>query len=251
MRNKKQGFIPIILAVVLALVVVVGGVGVGLAWKTDVLDKILPPNVKEFFGRGPKTTDGEPTNGEQTNGEQPNGEEEPTNGEEPTPEDPIKDWKSYIDTKVGYRVKYPLSWFVYLRTGSGIVDNLDFTWFTSVDVSGQLDGGGAGAGSILSIPAGEAFVIVGVIGSDKKKTETLANWVRNNDISESEGSVTVRENAVFGGSSWTELTSPYRRTFYTAKGSFVYFFAIDLIAGGLNATNLELVELMVSTFEVL
>lgn len=44
----------IILVTILTLIVIVGGVGIGLAWKTDVLDKVLPPNIKEMFGRGEK-----------------------------------------------------------------------------------------------------------------------------------------------------------------------------------------------------
>ena len=59
--NKRQGFVPILL-IVLALVVSVGGVGIGLAWKTDVFDKWLPPNIKELFGRGEKN-DGVGTEG--------------------------------------------------------------------------------------------------------------------------------------------------------------------------------------------
>jgi len=47
----KRGFIPVVLIAVLALVIAVGGVGVGLAWKTDILDRWLPAGVAEFLGK--------------------------------------------------------------------------------------------------------------------------------------------------------------------------------------------------------
>jgi hypothetical protein len=33
-------------------VIAVGGIGIGLAWRTNRLDKWLPSNIKEMFGRG-------------------------------------------------------------------------------------------------------------------------------------------------------------------------------------------------------
>lgn len=48
----KNGLWVIVIA--LALVIAVGGIGIGLAWRTDYLDKWLPPNVKRMFGRGEK-----------------------------------------------------------------------------------------------------------------------------------------------------------------------------------------------------
>lgn len=50
----RKSFIPTILIAVLALVIAVGGVGIGLAWRTNYLDKWLPPNIKKMFGRGEK-----------------------------------------------------------------------------------------------------------------------------------------------------------------------------------------------------
>lgn len=100
-RNKREGFIPVILIAVLALVVAAGGVGIGLAWKTDLLDKWLPNNVKEFFGKEITPTDGEPTNGGTTDGGTTNGEEDPT-----------KDWKTYTDASLGISLKYPPNWSI-------------------------------------------------------------------------------------------------------------------------------------------
>lgn len=83
---SRKGFIPVVLIAVLALVIAAGGVGIGLAWKTEYLDKWLPPNIKELFGRGEKP------------------EEEPT--EEPE-EDPTENWKTYTNTKYNYQLKVP------------------------------------------------------------------------------------------------------------------------------------------------
>lgn len=68
----KKGFAPIILIAVLALVLAPGGLGVGLVWKTEHLDKVLPLSIKGMFGRGEKP------------------EEKP--GEEPAEEEPGPIW---------------------------------------------------------------------------------------------------------------------------------------------------------------
>src|SRR3989337_2651913 len=101
-RNKREGFIPVILLAVLALVVAVGGVGIGLAWKTNVLDTWLPASVKGFFGKEVNPTDGGTTTDDGTESTGEDGE--------PTPEDPTKDWKSYDSTKLGLFLKYPADW---------------------------------------------------------------------------------------------------------------------------------------------
>lgn len=97
----KKGFAPTILVAVLALVIAVGGVGIGLAWRTDVLDKVLPPNIKEMFGRG----------------EEP--EEEP--GEKPEED---KDWKTYSNPEADFTFEYPPDWKIkedYLyETAAGV-----------------------------------------------------------------------------------------------------------------------------------
>jgi len=124
-RNRK-GFIPIILVAVLALVVSVGGVGIGLAWRTEILDKYLPPNIQELFGRGSKPADGVQTNGEQLSDgkEQPRGDEE-----EPPAEDKTKDWKVYNSAPYSYSIKYPNDWTVSqstvpsAETESGVEDD--------------------------------------------------------------------------------------------------------------------------------
>lgn len=79
-----------ILITILALIAIIGGVGIGLAWRTSYLDRWLPPSVKERFGRGEKP------------GEEPG--EKP--GEQPE-EGPTKDWKTYKNEKHGYSFKYP------------------------------------------------------------------------------------------------------------------------------------------------
>ena len=73
---SRKGFTPVVLIAVLALVIAVGGVGIGLAWKTDYLDKWLPANIKEMFGRGEKPE------------EEP--EEEPAEESEEAPEEKPK-----------------------------------------------------------------------------------------------------------------------------------------------------------------
>ena len=106
--TSKKGFIPIILVAVLALVVSVGGVGIGLAWRTEVLDKWLPANVKEFLGKEITPTDGEqPADGkpEVTNGEEPS--EEPSK----PAEDKTKDWETYTNGDYGYYIKYAPDWW--------------------------------------------------------------------------------------------------------------------------------------------
>lgn len=133
--KSRDGFAPILIIIVVA-VLAIGGVGIGLAWKTGVLDKSLPPNVKEFFGKEITPTDGEQTDGEQpaTNGKQTNGKE-PTNGEETPPaEDPTKDWKVYKSPTYGYTVKYPQNWT--WRSGTP-AEGLDFV-ITSVQ-GGMVD----------------------------------------------------------------------------------------------------------------
>ncbi|PJC21827.1 hypothetical protein CO059_03105 [candidate division WWE3 bacterium CG_4_9_14_0_2_um_filter_48_10] len=93
MPAGRQGFIPVILITVLALVIAVGGVGIGLAWRTNRLDKWLRPNIKEMFRRG----------------ERPEEEEEKP-GEEPETkpgEDLTKDWKTYENEFYGISFKYP------------------------------------------------------------------------------------------------------------------------------------------------
>lgn len=94
--TSKKGFIPTILIAVLALVIAVGGIGIGLAWRTNYLDKYLPARVKDLLGKEIKHGD---------QGEEPG--EEPTEREE---EDKTKEWKSYTSTKFGYSIEYPPDW---------------------------------------------------------------------------------------------------------------------------------------------
>lgn len=114
----RKGFIPVILITVLALVIAVGGVGIGLAWKTSRLDRWLPPNIKEMFGRGEKPEEPE---------EEP--EEKP---EEKPEEDPTKDWKTYTNTKGNYQLKVPEGFWIFvwpeigqLPVNRGWVDSSD------------------------------------------------------------------------------------------------------------------------------
>lgn len=94
----RKGAFPTILIVALALVITAAGVGFGLAWRTEYLDKWLPVGVREFFGRH-QVSEGEET-------EQPN---EKPNGETPKPaEDETKDWKIY--RAEFYEIKYPPNW---------------------------------------------------------------------------------------------------------------------------------------------
>jgi len=95
----KKGFVPVILTAVLALVIAVGGVGIGLAWKTNRLDKWLPPNIKEMFGRGEKP------------------EKEP---EEEPEEDLTKDWKTYESEFYGISFKYPETYQITEQSAEGI-----------------------------------------------------------------------------------------------------------------------------------
>lgn len=95
--TTKQGFIPAILIVVLALVIAVGGVGIGLAWRTNYLDKYLPAKVKEFLGKEVKPSD---------QAEEPG--EEPSDSE--PEEDKTKNWKTYTSPVYGYSIKYPPDW---------------------------------------------------------------------------------------------------------------------------------------------
>ena len=73
-----------------------------------MLDKILPPNIKEFLGKEITLTNGEQSAGDE--GTQP-GEEG-----EPTAEDPTKDWKTYESSLYGYTIKYPEDWVASQNT---------------------------------------------------------------------------------------------------------------------------------------
>lgn len=176
MNRSRKGVIPVILIVVLALVIAVGGVGIGLAWKTNVLDKWLPVNVKEFFGK--EIT---PTNGEQTNGEQPNGEEESTNGEEPTPEDPTKDWKSYTSERLGFSAKYPKDWQV-VDDPDGVDRGFNFS---SLDIAYDL---------VLSPIKG---ITIGISIVSNSNALTAREWL----TTESGFSPVVKEDLLVGGNS--------------------------------------------------
>uniref|UniRef100_A0A832E0I1 Uncharacterized protein n=1 Tax=candidate division WWE3 bacterium TaxID=2053526 RepID=A0A832E0I1_UNCKA len=130
--NKRQGFAPILL-IILAAVLAVGGIGIGLAWKTNVLDKWLPANVKEFLGK--EIT---PTNGEQpaTDGEEPTGEDQ-----QPNVEDQTKDWKSYMGS--GFKIKYPPTWYA-TQDGEAV-------WISSYPFSKS------GNSLLAQVPSGEVL----------------------------------------------------------------------------------------------
>lgn len=94
----KKGFIPIILIAALAFVIAVGGVGIGLTWRTDYLDKILPPNIKEMFGRGEKPE------------EKPGGKPEELSacgGTASSLESLDETWNKYTDCALGFSIKVP------------------------------------------------------------------------------------------------------------------------------------------------
>lgn len=129
----QNGFAPILL-IILALVISVGGVGIGLAWKTEVLDKWLPNSVKEFFGK-----EIIPADGGTTNGEEPTDGEEPTNG---TTEDPTKDWKAH--TGSNFTIKYPSTWYV-VRDGEAV-------WISSYLFSKS------GESLLAQVPSGEVLI---------------------------------------------------------------------------------------------
>lgn len=102
---RKSGFAPILLLVVLALMIAVGGIGIGLAWRTNYLDKYLPARVKELLGKEAKPGDQVSDQGEQP-GEEPG--EEPSKSEE----DKTKDWKTFVSPVYGYSIKYPPDWSI-------------------------------------------------------------------------------------------------------------------------------------------
>ena len=151
-RNKREGFIPVILLAVLALVVAVGGVGIGLAWKTDLLDKWLPASVKEFFGKEITTTDGEPTNGGTTDGGTTNGEEDPT-----------KDWKSFSSGNIGFSAKYPGDWKARESTDDAGSSTASFE---SPDFASEE----AGAGEVLQ------GSYIGVAYLSNPSNKTVGKW---------------------------------------------------------------------------
>jgi len=100
--KSRKGVVPVVLIIVLALVIAVGGVGIGLAWRTNYLDKYLPARVKELLGKEAKPSD---------QGEEPGEEPGEKPGEESKPEeDETKDWKTYTSPSYGYSIKYPPDW---------------------------------------------------------------------------------------------------------------------------------------------
>lgn len=96
-RVSRKGFTPVILIAVLALIIAVGGVGIGLAWKTSYLDKWLPLNVKGMFGRGEKP--------EEEPGEEPEEEPEPAKASELKSLDGT--WNLYTNYQLGFSIKVP------------------------------------------------------------------------------------------------------------------------------------------------
>lgn len=87
---SRKRIVPIILITVFVVAVVSG---IGLAWRTEYLDRWLPPNIKEMFGRGEKPEE--------------ELEEEP---EEKPEEDFAKNWKVYLNEEGSYQVKIPQDW---------------------------------------------------------------------------------------------------------------------------------------------
>lgn len=105
-----------ILITILALIVIVGGVGIGLAWKTKYLDKWLPPNIKEMFGRGEKPEE-EPQEGP-AEGPEEEPEEAPEEG--PEKEAETKPWKTYENKSFGISFKYPKTYQITKEEGIGV-----------------------------------------------------------------------------------------------------------------------------------
>ncbi len=238
--DKKQGFAPILLIIV-ALIVAIGGIGAGLAWKTNVLDKWLPQNVKEFFGKEVTPT----------NGEQPNGEEEPTNGEEPTSEDPTKDWKVYSRAQYGYSFKYPSDWVVSLSTSSEIK---------------------------LGNPDNQAVEGVGIIGPDESEAQGAVLYYENSGSKSAEAFIrdligrslyvelfpVTTKFVSLGDRTWVKATVDgpgmeyaLRDIYYTAvRGDLVFYFIASAevddngnLVRNYDKTELEILELVVSSFD--
>lgn len=94
MMASKKGASPAILIIVLLLMIVVLG-GVGLAWKTEYLDKWLPPAVKEMLGKV-----------EEEAGEEAEGKPE----EKPKPSELVsldKTWNKHINYPLEFSMKVP------------------------------------------------------------------------------------------------------------------------------------------------
>ncbi|GMR19347.1 MAG: hypothetical protein BMS9Abin34_482 [Patescibacteria group bacterium] len=101
----RRGFIPAVVIVITALLVLVGG-GAILTWKTDYLDPYLPSPVREFLGRGdvPSSPDSAKTTSPTS--------ETSSQDSETTKEDLTKDWKTYISEEAKISFKYPPEWSV-------------------------------------------------------------------------------------------------------------------------------------------
>ena len=220
--NKRQGFAPILL-IVLALVISVGGVGIGLAWKTNILDKILPPNIKELFGRGAGPTDGTPTNGE-----------EPTNEEngEPTAEDPTKDWKSYTSEDLKITFRYPPGWYITPKSGERRIS------ITSYDLQERLK-----IEPLYPTRLGELMVQLTLSATDKPTNKTVREWAI--ELCADDHCVVEEETITLGSKEWIGVSNG-DPSLLISSGTKVY----SLFITGLEADApqaWEQLELFIST----
>ena len=211
MNKAKQGVIPVILLAVLALVVAAGGIGIGLAWKTEVLDKVLPPNIKEFFGRGPKTTDGTPTNGE---------------------EDPTKDWESYTSEDLKITFRYPPGWYITPKSGERRIS------ITSYDLQERLK-----IEPLYPTRLGELMVQLTLSATDKPTNKTVREWAI--ELCADDHCVVEEETITLGSKEWIGVSNG-DPSLLISSGTKVY----SLFITGLEADApqaWEQLELFIST----
>jgi len=211
--SDRSGFAPILL-IILAAVLAVGGIGIGLAWKTNVLDKWLPANVKEFLGKEITLTNGEQP---ATDGEQPAGEDQ-----QPTVEDQTKDWKSYASQELKITFKHPVNWYITRKsswppgTSSAPIDERTL-WITSYDFVNTQPKEGPGA-YLPQVPEGEILLTLILAYSDKPLEEDFRSWAGR-----VYGVSSVREGTVkLGNLSWITVDGEDIPTLLTSYQNRVY-----------------------------
>jgi hypothetical protein len=233
----RQGFVsPVVILVAAALIILVSGVAV-VAWRTDYLDPILPPTVKEFLGRGRAIPSSEGST------------ETFSESSEPTTEDLTRGWKTYTNTEFGFSFKYPSDWIVYPGVVGGILDHLGNY---IVDLSSSPKDSGAELVYPVS-PARLRVIYVAAGYTDSTGTlkayENAEQYVRSGvlgsyDTGPYEGDLSYE---MFGGRNWVEVNyaPDYGLMLYT-EGSQKSIYAVYL-PKDLVGNYLETVELVAST----
>ena len=123
-------------------------------------------------------------------------------------------WLTYQDEKLGVTVQYPPNWHLYLHTIVGRHRGFDPLLLTSFEVIFEK------YGRELTIPPGEAAILISFEDNDLKPGESLADYAWNN-LASTEYRLT-RKVQTFGSNTFVEMKGEIGTVWLSAKGSNVY-----------------------------